>query len=116
MTSSRADQRREATEAFRRYAAHGERADRDEMLSTEAWQSDTDVSKTLSVLTAEGKEYVVEAVREVYFVEPCQPLKKNDIEMRITRYCMTKCVSRSAVYEHLAIARKIFWAIAHHKG
>ncbi len=111
----RAQQRREATEAFRRYAAHGENPDRDELLSTDAWQSDTAVSQTISVLVAEGKGHIVDAVREVYFVDPCKPLQRNDIEYRVTHYCMTRYVSRSAVYEWLAIARKIFWAIAHHR-
>lgn len=112
----KAQQRREATEAFRRYAAHGENPDRDEMLSTDAWQSDTAVSITISVLNAQGKSHVVDAVREIYFVDPCVPLRRNDIEMRVTHFCMTRYVSRTSVYEWLAIARNVFWAVAHHRG
>lgn len=111
----KAQQRREATEAFRQYAARGENPNRDELLATDAWFSDTAVSQTLSVLSAEGKNNVIDAVREVYFVEPSSPLHKNDIEMRVTRYCVTRYVSRSTVYEWLAIARRLFWAIAHHQ-
>ena len=111
----KAQQRREATEAFRQYAARGENPNRDELLATDAWFSDTAVSQTLSVLSAEGKNNVIDAVREVYFVDPTEPLKRSDIEKRVTHYCSTRFISRSAVYNWLATARTIFWAIAHHQ-
>lgn len=110
----RAQQRREASEAFRRYAAHKQNPNHTEMLGTETWWSDTAVSQTLSVLRAEGKDYIAAAVVAVYFVDPTKPLKKNDIEYRVTAFCVNCYASRATVYRWLSVARTIYWAIAHH--
>lgn len=111
----KAQQRREATEAFRAYAARGQDPSHAEMLDASTWLSDMAVSQTLSVLTAQGKSYIADAVREVYFADPSAPLHRNDIEMRVTSFCMTRYVSRATVYNWLANARTVFWAISHHR-
>jgi hypothetical protein len=112
MTSSRAEQRREATEAFRRYAAHKQNPDHAEMLGTETWLSDRAVSSTLSLLRSEGKGYIADAVAAVYFVDPTERLDKGDINRRVVRYCATGHMAESTVYGWLAIARRAYWAIA----
>ena len=112
MTSNRADQRREATEAFRRYAAHKQNPDHAAMLGTETWLSDRAVSSTLSLLRAEGKSYIADAVAAVYFVDPTEELDKGDINRRVVRYCARGHMAESTVYGWLAIARRAYWAIA----
>ena len=107
-------ERAQITEAFRRYAAHGQNPNYGEMLGTDTWLSDTAVSQTLSVLRAEGKDYIAAAVVAVYFVDPTKPLKKNDIEYRVTAFCVNSYASRATVYRWLSVARTIYWAIAHH--
>lgn len=114
MTVNRSEQRRQITEAFRQYAARGQSPNHTEMLDSDAWLSDTAVSMTLSVLRAEGKEIVISAVEAVYFADPYAPLQKNDIEYRVTSFCMSHYAARSTVYGWLSVARKIYWAIAHH--
>ncbi len=112
MTSKQAEQRREATEAFRRYAAHKQNPDHAEMLGTETWLSDRAVSSTLSLLRAEGKGYIADAVKAVYFADPVEKLDKGDINRRVVRYCATGNMAESTVYGWLAIARRAYWAIA----
>lgn len=114
MPVTKAEQRRQITEAFRAYAAHGQNPNHGEMLGTDTWLSDTAVSQTLSVLRAEGKDYIAAAVVAVYFVDPTKPLKKKDIEYRVTAFCVNSYASRATVYRWLSVARTIYWAIAHH--
>ena len=109
---SKAQQRREDTEAFRRYAAHKQNPGHFEMLGTDTWLSDRAVLQTLSVLRAEGKGYIADAVAAVYFADPAADLKKGDIARRVGRYCATGHVSDSTVYGWLSTARAIYRAIA----
>ena len=113
MKSRKAEQRREATEAFRRYAAHRQNPDHSEMLGSETWLSDRAVSSTLSLLRAEGKGYIADAVKAVYFVDPTEDLDKGDINRRVVRYCTKGHMAESTVYGWLAIARRAYWAIAY---
>lgn len=112
MTSSRSKQRQEATEAFRRYAAHKQNPDHAAMLGTETWLSDRAVSSTLSLLRSEGKGYIADAVAAVYFVDPTERLDKGDINRRVVRYCATGHMAESTVYGWLSIARRTYRAIA----
>lgn len=109
------DQRRQVTDAFRGYAARGEKTNRAEMLNTEVWLSDMAVSQTMSVLKAEGQERIVAVVKAVYFVDPATPLRKHDIEDRVTAYSATNYVSTASIYRWLSIARRIYWAILYHE-
>ena len=113
MTIRKSEQRREATEAFRRYAAHKQNPDHAEMLGTETWLSDRAVSSTLSLLRSEGKGYIADAVAAVYFVDPTERLDKGDINRRVVRYCARGHMAESTVYGWLAIARRAYWAIAY---
>ena len=107
-------ERAEITEAFRWYAANGETALRDCEADSCAIPCEVFVSMTLSVLLAEGKPWIIEAVKAVYFASPTEPLHKSDIDSRVTKYSITHYVSRSTVYVWLSHARKVYWAIAHH--
>ena len=113
--TSKSDQRRQVTEAFRQYAARGKNPNHAEMLDAETWLSDTAVSMTLSVLRAESKTIVIEAVEAIYFANPSAPLQKNDIEYRVTNFCITHYVARSTVYGWLSAARRIYMAIRDHQ-
>ena len=110
----RAQQRREATEAFRRYAAHQRNPNHTEMLGTDTWWSDTAVSQTFSVLRAIGKGYIVDAVIAVYFVDPTDDLEKGEINRRVVRFCTKGHLAESTVYGWLSFARTVYMAEAHH--
>ena len=105
-------ERAQITEAFRRYAANGETAPRISEGDPRDIPCEVFVSQTLSVLRAEEKPWIIEAVKAVYFVRPTEPLRKNDIDSRITQFSMNRYVSRSTVYVWLSYARKIYWASA----
>lgn len=109
-----AAERKEITEAFRRYAANVETAPRNSKADPHVVPCEVFVSQTLSVLRANGKPWIIEAVKAVYFVRSTEPLRKNEIDSRVTKYSITRYVSRSTVYSWLSYARKIYWAIAHH--
>ena len=109
---TRSQQRKEVTEAFRRYAAHKQNPDHAEMLGTDTWLSDRAVSSTLSLLRSDGRGYIADAVAAVYFVDPTEDLDKGDINRRVVRYCATGHMAESTVYGWLAIARRAYWAIA----
>lgn len=113
MTSRQAEQRREATEAFRRYAAHKKNPNHAEMLGTETWWSDVAVSSTISVLRAIGKGYIVDAVAAVYFEDPTEKLDKGDINRRVVQFCTKGHVAESTVYGWLSMARTVYLATAH---
>lgn len=112
MTSKEVEQRRKATEAFRRFAAHRQNPDHVEMLGSETWLSDRAVLSTFSLLRSEGKGYIVDAVVAVYFPNPAEKLDKGDVNRRVVRYCATGHMAESTVYGWLAIARRAYWAIA----
>lgn len=112
MMMTRSQQRKEVTEAFRRYAAHKQNPDHAEMLGTETWLSDRAVSSTLSLLRSEGKSYIVDAVVAVYFPDPTEKLEKGDINRRVVRYCAKGHMAESTVYGWLSIARRTYRAIA----
>lgn len=114
MPVEKSEQRRQITEAFRAYAAHGQNPNHAEMLGSDTWLSDTAVSQTLSVLRVEGKEYIVKAVEAVYFADPTVKLEKSDISRRVIRFSVRGSLAESTVYGWLATARKLYWAIAHH--
>jgi hypothetical protein len=112
MMMTRSQQRKEVTEAFRRYAAHKQNPDHAEMLGTDTWLSDRAVSSTLSLLRSDGRGYIADAVAAVYFVDPTERLDKGDINRRVVCYCARGHMAESTVYGWLAIARRAYWAIA----
>lgn len=112
MTSRKTQQRREETDAFRRFAAHRQSPDHVELLGSETWFSDRAVLSTFSLLRSEGKSYIVDAVVAVYFPDPTEKLEKGDINRRVVRYCTQGHISESTVYGWLSIARRTYRAIA----
>lgn len=110
---TRSQQRKEVTEAFRRYAAHKKKTDHSVMLGSETWLSDRAVSSTLSLLRSDGRGHIADAVVAVYFPDPTERLEKGDINRRVVRYCATGHMAESTVYGWLSVARKAYWAIAH---
>lgn len=108
---TKAERRKIATDAFRQFAARGQNTQQVEMLYTDTWLSDMAVKQTFSVLKILDKQIVIEAVAAVYFVDPFVPLQKNDIEYRVTKFCMSKHVCRTSVYNWLAFARNTYLSI-----
>lgn len=106
-----AEQRREVTEAFRGYAARRKNTTNTEMLDRSVWMSDMAVRHTMLVLVAMEKGFIVEAIEAVYFPNPTEPLRKNDIENRIKAFCFSHYLASSTVYGWLAVARKIYLAM-----
>lgn len=115
MINRRAEQRRKATEAFRRYAAHQQNPNHTEMLGTETWWSDTAVSQTFSVLRTLKKAYIIDAVVAIYFVDPTDDLEKGEINRRVVRFCAKGHMAESTVYGWLSLARAIYLAEVYHK-
>lgn len=59
-----------------------------------------------------GKE-MEEVIRIVYFKDPKRPIKKGEIQGRITRACNELNISESTAYRYLKKARLLF---AHNRG
>ena len=106
-----AERRKEVTEAFRLYARNQQYGTGSDPIDPEALRTITAVAQTLSVLRCIGKPDIADAVERIYFVDPREPLHRNDIERRVTRYSMNCYISRSTVYNWLDRAREIYWAI-----
>ena len=106
-----AEKRREVTEAFRLYARKKAEGKTVEIFGSDEWLTVSAVSKTLSYFRAMGKPHIAEAVEWVYFADPFEPLRKGDIDGRITRYCTEKYAFSKSVYRWLKDARLIYWAI-----
>ena len=107
--------RREVTEAFRLYARKKADGKTVETFGSDEWLTVSAVANTLSYFRAMGKPHIAEAVEWVYFADPFEPLRKGDIDGRITRYCMEKDACRESVYRWLKNARRIYWAIRHYE-
>ena len=105
------DRRKKVTEAFRLYARNQQNGSGADPVDLDAVCTITAVAQTLSVLRCIGKPDIAEAVECIYFVDPCKPLQRNDIERRITRYSARNYLAQSTIYGWLAQAREIYWAI-----
>ena len=71
--------------------------------------SDIDaVERSFAMLRANGKEYIVDAVMEVYFVSPDKPLRKNQIQRRVLAFAMKVPADERTVYRWLKNARDLF--------
>ena len=115
MEISRNAQRKEETEAFRGYAARGMTVNRTEVTDMDTWLSDLAVDHALSILRAQGKAHMADAVAAIYFVSPTEPLEKSEIERRVIHYCMNNYVCRRSVYNWLSTARWLYRAMYHGK-
>lgn len=63
----------------------------------------------LSVLDAEGRTGIVDAVREIYG-------RVGTVEDNVIRYCTENFVARATVYRWLRMARDIYVAIRYPRG
>ena len=97
-----------AVEAFRLYA-------KNELAQSKCNLPDkVAVEKTLAALSQKRGDYAVDVLRQVYFLRPTVPLKKGDIEYRVTKASMEHYISVSTVYRILHTARETF--IKHRGG
>lgn len=93
------------TQAFRRYAAT---VPQEEKLLSEPEQADIEaVRKTIKTLERGGKEYIVSAIRAIYFQNPKAPLRKGDISARVHKFSLAYPVSEKQAYAWLKYARMI---------
>lgn len=71
-------------------------------------------SKTVQTLTKKYRGYdAVQVLREIYFKNAHLPLKKADIQSRVTNSSIKNHISESTAYRILKSAREIF---AYHRG
>ena len=99
------DTRYYITQAFRRYAAT---VPQEEKLLSEPEQADVEaVRKTIETLKRSGKEYIVSAIRAIYFQNPKAPLRKGDISARVRKFSIAYPASEKQVYVWLKYARTV---------
>ena len=97
-----------ATEAFRLYARMGCPA-LGEIDAEEATAADLRaVSEVLRILSLQGKEEVIAAVRAVYFVAPRQEIERGSISARVEAFAVGYPVSTRMAYRWLRVARDLF--------
>ena len=97
-----------ATEAFRLYARMGCPAQKDIGGEGGTAADLRAVSEVLRILSLQGKEEVVAAVRAVYFVAPRQELERGSISARVEAFAVGYPASTRAVYRWLRVARGLF--------
>lgn len=104
-----------ATSAFQLFGSVGSPADP----NIEDYREDLDtyldlhaVAVVLSILQDEGKDIVVDAVRQIY-IEPFKEnvSRKRVIDDRVIRFSMSRYVSVRSVYRYLMDARRLFASV-----
>lgn len=65
------------------------------------------VDETLKDLNARGKEDIIEALKAVYFINPEQKLKKNEITERVVSFSRNNYIDSSTVWRQLRYARHL---------
>lgn len=63
------------------------------------------VDKTIEILERGGKSYIVEAIKEVYFIQPSKPITHSDIYSRVLNFSLRCPTDTSSVYRWLKKAR-----------
>lgn len=97
-----------ATEAFRLYARMGCPSLK-EIGGEGATAADLRaVCEVLRLLSLQGKEEVIAAVRAVYFVAPRQEIKRGSIGARVTAFAAEYASCERGVYRWLKYARDLF--------
>lgn len=66
------------------------------------------VNRVLDILKKQDKTHIIEAIKEVYFVNPKGKPERGEIVERVTAYAMKCPASTKAVYEWLKSARLLF--------
>lgn len=69
------------------------------------WLDILAVNRMIELLRQGGKSYIVNAVEEVYFVQPLMPLRKGDITARARRFSLSFPTDERTVYRWLREAR-----------
>lgn len=85
------------------------------MAEDPSWLDVQAASMTLSLLRAEGRQSIVEAIRAVYMKDPRQKISKGDIDSRVVAFSMKTHADRATVYRWLAYARRVFLSIRFHE-
>lgn len=104
-----------ATSAFQLFGAVGSPADpkiEDYREDLETYRDLHAVAVVLSILQDEGKDIVVDAVRQIY-IEPFEEnvSRKRVIDDRVIRFSVTRYVSVRSVYRYLLDARRLFASV-----
>ena len=97
-----------ATEAFRLYARMGCPSLK-EIGGEGATAADLRaVCEVLRLLSLQGQEEVIAAVRAVYFVAPRQEIERGSISARVEAFAVEYPTSVPSVYRWLRVARHLF--------
>ncbi len=97
-----------ATDAFRLYARMGCPSLK-EIGGEGATAADLRaVCEVLRILSLQGKEDVIAAVRAVYFVAPRQEIERGSISARVEVFSTEYHTSVPSVYRWLRVARSLF--------
>lgn len=104
-----------ATSAFQLFGSVGSPADpniEDYREDLETYRDLHAVAVVLSILQDEGKDIVVDAVRQIY-IEPFKEnvSRKRVIDDRVIRFSMARYVSVRSVYRYLLDARRLFASV-----
>ena len=100
-----------ATEAFLLYARMGCPSQK-EIGGEDATAADLRaVCEVLRILSLQGKEEVIAAVRAVYFVAPRQEIERGSISARVEAFAVGLPAAPSTVYRWLRTARDLFGKI-----
>lgn len=67
--------------------------------------------RTMDLLERGDKEYIVEAVKAVYFVRPTAPLRRGDISKRVRYHSLNYPADERTIYRWLKEARLLYAAI-----
>lgn len=97
------------TAAFRYYAAV--KAGKAEIKTIPEEKDFNAVQKTLELLACGGRQYIVDAVKAVYFVDCQKPLSKQTIALRVRRFAITMPADERTVYRWLREARWICMSV-----
>lgn len=66
------------------------------------------VNKVFDILNGQNREYIADAIKAVYFVQPNKVPKKGEIVERVTAYALSVPCSTKTVYTWLKSARLLF--------
>lgn len=66
------------------------------------------VNTALDGFRASGRGHVIDAIRDVYFIEPNRELRRGEISSRVTRCAYDRYASIRSVYDWLRLAQLMF--------
>lgn len=70
------------------------------------------VAAVLSILSDEGKDLVIEAIKDIYIKPFSEGMsRKKAVDNRVVKFSMTHHVSERTVYRYLSDSRRLFMSV-----